>query len=117
MKIIVAGSRDYTDTTTMSEVLLEELERGPVDLIISGGARGPDTYAIYFANLAKIPVRVVRADWDTYGRAAGHIRNKEMAKEGDRLIAFWDGKSSGTQGMIDEMRRLKKPVRVVQKVY
>lgn len=40
------------------------------------------------------------ADWNKHGRAAGPIRNEEMAQYADALIAFWDGKSRGTKSMI-----------------
>ena len=40
------------------------------------------------------------ADWHRHGRAAGPIRNAEMAAEADALIAFWDGQSRGTANMI-----------------
>lgn len=51
------------------------------------------------------------AKWDTYGKAAGMIRNKEMAdyaiKDSEKaiLFAFWDGESRGTKGMIDIAKR------------
>jgi hypothetical protein len=53
------------------------------------------------------------ANWDKYRKAAGIIRNEEMAAYADGLIAFWDGESRGTKHMIDTMRKLKKPVVVV----
>lgn len=36
-----------------------------------------------------------------------------MSLYGDVLIAFWDDKSKGTKNMIDCMRKLGKPVRIV----
>lgn len=116
MKLLVAGSRGWKDFSTMKGVLFARLKQGPIDLIISGGAKGPDTYAIVFVNDLKIDVKVFKPDW-SLGRGAGHIRNRDMAKEADELIAFWDGHSPGTEGMIDEMRRLKKPVKVVRNIY
>lgn len=119
MKLIVAGSRGFTAAhyRIMEAALLEELEQQPIDLILSGGAKGADTWAIYFAQRAKIPYKVMRAKWQDedghINRGAGHARNAEMAKEGDRLVAFWDGRSPGTAGMIEDMKRLKKPVRVI----
>lgn len=40
------------------------------------------------------------ADWDKYGRSAGMIRNREMAKYAEALIAIWDGRSRGTSNMM-----------------
>jgi hypothetical protein len=55
----------------------------------------------YIKDLKRFP-----ADWDTHGRAAGVIRNKQMAEYGDMLIAFWDGESKGTKNMIDTSKKL-----------
>lgn len=57
-----------------------------------------------------IPVKRFPADWDRHGRAAGPIRNCQMAQYADALIAIWDGKSRGTKNMIDEMNKCGKPV-------
>lgn len=37
------------------------------------------------------------ADWERLGKAAGPIRNEEMAEIADALIAFWDGQSRVTK--------------------
>lgn len=52
-----------------------------------------------------MPVERFPADWDRRGRAAGRIRNREMAKHADALIAVWDGESRGTANMILEAHR------------
>lgn len=36
-----------------------------------------------------------------------------MGDYADELIAFWDGKSTGTKDMIEYMQKLKKPVEVI----
>ena len=61
----------------------------------------------------KLHPELFPADWDKHGRAAGPIRNKQMADYADVLIAVWDGKSRGTKNMIDEMNKLMKPVYIV----
>ena len=45
-------------------------------------------------------------DWAKFGKAAGPIRNKTMAENGDALIAVWDGTSRGTKSMIDLAQKL-----------
>ena len=54
------------------------------------------------------------ADWERHGRAAGPIRNEEMAEVSDALIAFWDGKSRGTKSMIEIAMRKGLQVAVVR---
>jgi hypothetical protein len=64
---------------------------------VSGGARGADQLAEKYSSQIGIPIKVFPADWDKYGRSAGPRRNEQIVEYCDRLIAFWDGKSKGTQ--------------------
>lgn len=83
---------------------------GRIDKVVSGCAAGPDSDAIEWAEQNGVPVDKHPALWDEYGKAAGFIRNAEMAAIGDVLLAFWDGKSKGTKHMIDCMKRKNKEV-------
>lgn len=111
MKLIIAGSRDYNLTTEKLDHYIKFLELEPT-LIISGGARGPDTIAIQYAKEKNIPVKIFYPDWST-GRGAGMVRNKLMAQEGDELLAFWDHQSKGTKNMIENMDKLRKRVYII----
>lgn len=116
-KIIIAGSRDFTDTDLMVDTLnkLVEVTWLPHEsnwTIVSGIARGADMAAVTVARHNNIPVIEMPADWVTYGRSAGYVRNVQMADTADYLVAFWDGQSRGTKHMIDTMAKTK-PVFVV----
>jgi hypothetical protein len=56
------------------------------------------------------------ADWGTFGKRAGPIRNKQMLEEGkpDLVIAFWDGNSPGTKNMIDQAQAKGISVKVIK---
>ena len=110
-KIIVAGCRDFKGYAMLKKSL-DALIVDPCE-IVSGGASGVDTLAVIYASYRKFESKVFKADWDKHGKAAGPIRNREMAEYADELIAFWDGKSRGTKNMIETMRGLNKPVKVV----
>lgn len=110
MNIIVAGNRNYLNQGHVYSVLSTEVKYD--DVIISGGARGVDRIAINYAVTNSIDCKIMNANWDRYGKSAGFIRNTEMAKIGDRLIAFYNG-SSGTRHMINAMKAVNKPVLVV----
>lgn len=76
--------------------------------LISGDARGADTYADVCAQLIGFEVERYPADWETYRRAAGPIRNKQMLDSGvDRCIAFHDdlGSSKGTRDMVQRCEK------------
>ena len=83
-------------------------------VIISGAARGADTLGERYAHERGYAVEKYPADWNCDGKAAGPIRNAQMAKVADALIAFWDGNSRGTQNMIDLARLKPLPFRVVR---
>lgn len=115
MKVIIAGSRSITDIIYLRSALETAYEFGAIPYgmciteVVSGNARGVDRLGEYFAEEQGIYITRFIPDWDKYGRAAGFRRNEAMAHYADALIAVWDGRSRGTNHMIETMKRLKKP--------
>jgi hypothetical protein len=99
MRTIIAGSRSITNYTEIIKAIA--LCGFKPTSIISGGARGVDNLGEKFGYDFNLPVFVYPANWKDHGKRAGYIRNSEMAKNADALIAIWDGKSKGTKHMID----------------
>lgn len=99
-KVIIAGSRGFSDFPLLYAKCEEILESQTDIEIVSGTARGADKLGEHYASLKGYSVRQFPADWSK-GRSAGFIRNVEMANYSDCLIAFWDGASRGTKHMID----------------
>ena len=101
-RVIIAGGRDFNDYSLLQQHVDRWLSRVTDEVtIISGRAKGADTLGERYANERGYLTCVYPADWDSHGKAAGFIRNKEMAKNADALIAFWDGQSTGTRDMIE----------------
>lgn len=104
-KVIIAGGRDFLDAErlmhNMNTLFATRQNLYSHIQVISGLAKGADSLGKQWAEEYDVPVLKFPADWDTHGKSAGHIRNAEMAEVGDILVAFWDGKSKGTKGMID----------------
>lgn len=113
MRVIVAGSRAVCVRAAVEDAMTRCPWWGRVSEVVHGGARGVDSLAGAVARTHGLSVRVFPADWRANGKAAGPIRNRQMAGYADALVAVWDGASRGTANMIDEMRRLGKPVYVV----
>ncbi len=107
MKIAVVGSRDYP-----WEHLVREFVRSlPVDWeIVSGGARGVDSWAVAEAKLGGHPFYEFKPK--ASGTAALFARNAEIAYDCDTMVAFTIG-SNGTHDAIVRTGRLGKPVFVV----
>lgn len=96
MRVLVCGGREYSDRAFLYRIL-EELQP---TCVVSGAARGADTFAKGWAIKARVNLILVPAKWDKYGRAAGYKRNAEMLTfEPDRVIAFPGGR--GTDMMVD----------------
>lgn len=118
-KLIVAGTRNFDDYELLTNKLVTLLMKRRCcsliwnEEIVSGGARGADMLAVKFAMERGLSFKVFLADWESYGKSAGPRRNRQMAEYADAAIVFWDGKSRGTQNMIQQMRELGKPVEVI----
>lgn len=114
MKLIVAGSRSFDDSTKLATYLYKlTLDLDVAPTIISGAAQGADKLGEEWAKAHGYELIVVPANWDKYGRGAGYRRNEEMAKIATHCICFWDGFSSGTKHMIDIAVRYKLETVVV----
>lgn len=125
MKLIIAGSRDLEiHSCVIDSIIRNQLNLDPSE-IVSGGAAGVDNsgeewwkyitnreHGVCFnlTNQFKMKLSIFKADWDKHGKAAGPIRNKQMAEYSDALLLIWDGESRGSKNMREEMLKLNKPV-------
>ena len=112
MRVLITGSRNWKNREFLYEVL-DQLELDDIEVLIEGEATGADTMARQWAESRYIGNRVLKfpANWDTYGRAAGPIRNKQMLVEGKPTlcIAFSEDltTSRGTRNMVLQAHRAK----------
>lgn len=122
MKLIIAGSRKLFVDPILIDRLILSANLEPEE-IVSGTAKGIDEcgelYVSHYNNRENgvrysrpesINLKQFPADWDTHGKAAGHIRNKQMAEYADALLLIWDGESKGSANMKETMLKLNKPV-------
>lgn len=109
MKVAIVGSRSISD-----QMFVETLFNcfvyifGKPTKIISGGARGIDSFAGEFAGINKIELQVFRPDWSKYGKKAGFVRNEYIIKNCDICLAIWDGYSGGTKHDLELCEQYKK---------
>lgn len=108
-RILVCGSRNWSDRDYLEGVLDRALESYGIDVVIHGAARGADTMAGEWASKRGIPVMAFPADWAAHGRAAGPIRNQRMLTEGmpTLVLAFHDD-IEASKGTRDMVRRAKQ---------
>jgi hypothetical protein len=107
MKLAIIGSR------TIESLDLDKYIKEKPDVVISGGAKGIDTIAWKWAVENHIEVVVHRPNYNVDGRWAALRRNDVIVSEADKVIAFWNGKSTGTKYVINKAKELNKPLEIV----
>lgn len=110
MRLLVCGGRGYADRRTLFDTLDALHGQMPVAVLIHGAARGADALAGEWAALRGVPVSAYPADWKSFGRAAGSIRNQTMLDDGrpEMVVAFPGGR--GTADMVRRARKAGYPV-------
>lgn len=118
-RVIVCGSRTIKDKEFVFaklDILTKNLTN---PIIITGAAEGVDKLAEDWAFSRGLHNHRFHAEWDKHGKAAGPMRNRDMAihaaeRDPAYCIAIWDGKSAGTENMIDTARKFKLKLRVIE---
>lgn len=115
MKVIIAGTR-YKDKANKIpfddfKLIVEAVDRSGFEIteVVCGMAIGVDKLGEQWAIANNIPVKEMPANWNAHGKAAGPIRNRQMAEYADAAVIIWDGVSDGSRNMVNEMIRKKKP--------
>ena len=112
MRIIIAGSRCFSDYEMLKEYCDKILVNQKDVTILCGLAKGADMLGKKYAEERGYRLEKYPANWKEFGNRAGIIRNCNMGDNADGLIAFHDGMSRGTLHMIDYAKKKKLKVRV-----
>lgn len=110
MKLAIVGSRQKVTAKNVFLALDKFRLNKKIDLIISGGAPGVDTFAARWAQKNQIKLKVFRPDWKKFGRSAGAIRNQQIIDECDEVAIFWNGESKGTMITFKMAQKKQKPI-------
>lgn len=131
-KVIIAGSREFTDYKLLEQKCDSILASIKDEIwVISGTARGADQLGEKYAQNRGYYVMECPAQWNDiegkplnqigtnstgqkYWKLAGHHRNKVMAQEADALIAFNLNDSKGTANMISFAKKYKLKIREIK---
>jgi len=101
--VAVVGSRSCSDYALVERTLDAA---GPVGKILTGGHKGADSLVRTYADKHGIPLTVINPPYRSHGDEATMERDKLLLAQADRLIAFWDGRSRGTNYTTHLARRL-----------
>lgn len=98
-KLLITGSRDWSNRVTIDRALFAYwYEAGrPSDIVlVHGAAAGVDRMAADLWTRQGFHARAVPADWETWGKRAGIMRNLAMINEGpEHVLAFIKNNSPG----------------------
>jgi hypothetical protein len=119
MRVLVCGDRNWTNAHLIRERLARvvmALPEGEELFVIHGAARGADSIAGDIAQSwrvtlphGRITVLAFPANWGTYGKAAGVIRNQQMLVEGrPNLVLAFHNDIESSKGTKDMVRRARK---------
>lgn len=115
MKLGIVGSRNPgVSYQEWEKLLLSKINPSEVEMVISGGAKGVDTYAKLFAARHHIPYMEFAPQYSTYGKYATLKRNTQIVRESSTVIAFPTADSRGTLHSIREAERLKRRLIIVR---
>ncbi len=111
MKTIIAGDRRFNDPLILASMMIKVPFE--VSTVICGLAKGADTLGLEWAVANHLPVMYFAANWASYGKAAGPIRNAQMAEVADALVAFMAEGSKGTASMVSLAKKKNLPIFLV----
>ncbi len=115
MRLGIVGSRNPgVSYQEWEKLLLEKIDPSKVEIVISGGAKGVDTFAKFFAARHHIPYREYTPQYSVYGKYATLKRNTQIVTDASTVVAFPTADSRGTLHSIREAQRLKRNLIIVR---
>lgn len=130
LRLIIAGGRDFDFDELLEKEcdafltqLVRNVPRSDIE-VVTGGQYGADARGDKYAKKRGFSRKQFKAEWERYGLPAGPIRNAKMVEyagnsaflaEGNKaaLIAFWNGKSSGTADVVNKAQKRHIQTKVV----
>ena len=114
LNLAIVGTRNPGVTyQEWEKLLLDKINPDEIQMVISGGAKGVDTFAKLFAARHHKLCMEFAPQYNVYGRYATLKRNTQIVKEATTVIAFPSADSKGTYHSIKEAQRLGRRVIVV----
>ena len=129
MRLAIIGSTSFKDKGRLYHEVNELRKQYEIDLIVSGGAPGADTYGEEYADEFGIDKLIFKADWTDmsepcvrkinkagreYNALAGFKRNTTIIDNCDIVLALWVNNSPGTKDSLLKAHKLGKILVVIR---
>jgi hypothetical protein len=115
-RLLITGSRSWNDIDAIKrEFDVVAQHEGANVTLVSGTAGGADSMCEYVASLLGWVIERHPADWNTHGKKAGFVRNREMVELGaDFCLAFIKDDSAGASMTARIAKEAKIPTKQVK---
>lgn len=128
MRLLVTGSRHWTDRNAIDAELAFLHDEHGLECVIHGDCRrwdrdrgrhiGADHFAGEWARANGVEEIACPADWKAFGRFAGPLRNRNMIgnHRPDAVLVFHEDleSSRGTKDMVNQAKRAGLPIHYYQ---
>ena len=115
--LAIIGSRTFNSYSLLEDkfnlYFREAEELYTVDTVVSGGAAGADALAGQLAVDYGFKYIEFKPDYAKHGKIAPLVRNEEIIKNCDCVLAFWDSISRGTQNALNWAKKYKKDTIII----
>jgi len=113
MKLGIIGSRNITNFKTFEPYITKIVQDENITTLVSGGATGVDSFAEKYSVKHQLKLILYKPNWQKHGMNAGFIRNHDIIKSSDIILAIWDGSSKGTKHSINLANNYGKPIKII----
>ena len=116
-KVILAVSRSFINYELYREKILfylSDIMKTYSVVIITGASEVTDIFTDKLCEEINFIKEPHKANWGKYEQDASRVLNDEMTNCADALIAFWDGRSPGTENLIELAKQKSIKVAVVK---
>lgn len=121
VRILITGSRAWpaeaiNEITQLLGQTISKYKKEDITIIHGACPTGVDAMANWIAWHWGLKIEQHPADWSTYGKRAGFVRNAEMVQSGvDICLAFVYNKSNGASMTVDLCKKNKIQVFIIEK--
>ena len=110
-RVLVFGGRNYNHYAVVAWALDAFFtSNGGAFVVIEGGALGADRMGRMWARSKGLPVITMAADWGSYAKSAGHIRNQWMIDHARPTYAIGFPGGAGTADMTNKLLKADIPL-------
>jgi len=104
---------DYENFPSVLPIIFEENFLYPFMISPLFVTNDEDIKAVEYAINNNIELIEYLPDYKRYGRGAPLVRNSDIIKNSDFVLALWDGKSRGTKDSPNKARKMNKTTKII----